>query len=103
MNLQLIIVFYSKSRLFKTPFVITYTGTSDPYVKFVWGKSTTEAAKSTVVKENCDPIWDEEFNITVDNISMGLLVRVYTIRYRNPLLINAFSFISSGFRSRLGE
>lgn len=54
-------------------------GTSDPYVKFVLGKATGQeaAAKSSVIKEILDPIWDEEFNIIVDNLGVGLVLRVF--------------------------
>lgn len=50
------------------------TGTSDPYVKFKIGNN--EVARSEVIKKNLNPIWDEEFNIMIEDIRNGLFVQV---------------------------
>ena len=53
-----------------------YAGTSDPYVKFKLGNN--EIGRSQIIKKNLDPIWDEEFNINIENVrAVGpLLVEV---------------------------
>ena len=55
-------------------FFLIHQGTSDPYVKFKIGNN--EVGRSQVIKKNLDPIWDEEFNITIDDVRTGLFIQV---------------------------
>lgn len=50
-------------------------GTSDPYVKFKIGN--TAVYRSKTIYRDLNPLWDEEFDIFVDDLTTPLNVRVW--------------------------
>ena len=54
---------------------LAMAGTSDPYVKFKMGNKVIH--KSKTIYRDLNPTWDEDFDVTVDDLGTPLQVRVF--------------------------
>ena len=54
---------------------VSFTGTSDPYVRFKVGGKTLY--KSCIVFRNLNPVWDESFDLALDDVTHPLRMVVF--------------------------
>jgi len=64
--------------------MFSFQGTSDPYVKFKLGNKVV--ARSKTIYRDLNPVWDEKFQFTIDDLTQPLQIRV--INDKKWLLFN---------------